>query len=130
MGVPMTPAVVLIVCKVLAPITDDNSQFTHWEHAPWAYENSMMVCRREVITIMDANEDPEHPKPLSKQLCMASAIRLATEWDLSHRGGKYRVWRVACPTPTVDTRSGEIVGWVLPDCGHHDTVVCEKDSVI
>jgi hypothetical protein len=42
----------------------------------------------------------------------------------------WRFWRFACPVPTIDTKTGEVVGWHLPDCGHRDTVICETDSVI
>jgi hypothetical protein len=127
---PMTPAIVLIVCKTVeVGEPDANAGFTHHENRDWAYEHSMMVCRREVIEVIDSAEAAD-PQPFNQQRCMASAIRLATEWDLSHRGGNYRVWRVACPTPIYDTATGKIVGWQIPDCGHREVVHCEKDSVI
>lgn len=132
MSVSMTPAIVLIVCltqQVGSP--DENDKYTLHENREWVYVNSMMSCRREVIEVVDGAElKGASPQPFNTHRCMASAIRLATEWDLSHRSGNYRVWRVACPTPTVDTATGEIVGWVLPDCGHRETVICEKDTVI
>lgn len=134
MGVPMTQAIVLVICKTLLvsdPSDDPNSKFTGWEDREWATEHSMMVCKREVVSIMDGSEmNGADARPLTKQACMASAIRLGVEWDQKHRSSSYRVWRVACPTPMVNTETGEIVGWVLPDCGHRDVVTCLKDSVI
>jgi hypothetical protein len=131
MSVAMTPAIVLIVCKTLVVgEPDSNAGYTHHENRDWAYQDSMMVCRREVIAVEDSAQEGADPQPFNTQRCMASAIRLSVEWDNQHRSGSYRVWRVACPTPTIDAQTGEIVAWVLPDCGHRETVICEKDSVI
>jgi hypothetical protein len=55
---------------------------------------------------------------------------LGVQWDQSHKSSKYRFWRVACPVPIVDTRTGEVIAWKMPDCGHRDTVVCEVDTAI
>lgn len=129
----MTPAIVLIVClSQPAGQVDQNSGFTGHENREWVYQNSKMVCRREVMELVDGAElKGADPQPFNTQRCIASAVRLATDWDLSHKdSSKYRVWRVACPTPTIDTQTGKIVGWVLPDCGHRETVICEKDTVI
>jgi hypothetical protein len=30
----------------------------------------------------------------------------------------------------VDTRTGTVIGYKLPECGHRDTVICDTDSVI
>jgi len=30
----------------------------------------------------------------------------------------------------VDMRTGALIGYKLPECGHQDTVICETDSVI
>jgi len=146
MGVPMIPAIVLIVCKtIVAGPPDANAKFTGYENRDWAYENSMMVCRREVVAVYDQALDggerqqkdgttvavpPAAPPPFNQQRCMAAAIRVGVDWDISHRSSNYRVWRVACPTPIVDTRTGAVIGWKLPECGHRDTIVCDKDSVI
>jgi hypothetical protein len=37
---------------------------------------------------------------------------------------------IGCPAPIVDLRTGALIGYKLPECGHQDTVVCETDSVI
>jgi hypothetical protein len=37
---------------------------------------------------------------------------------------------VACPVPIINTITGEVIAWKLPDCGHRDTVVCEVDTAI
>jgi hypothetical protein len=55
---------------------------------------------------------------------------LGTQWDAGHRGSSYRFWRVACPVPIVDTRTGDIISWKMPECGHRDTVRCEVDAEI
>jgi hypothetical protein len=52
------------------------------------------------------------------------------DWDDAHRNTPWRVWRVGCPSPIVDTRTGTVIGYKLPECGHRDTVICEVDSVI
>jgi hypothetical protein len=131
MSVPMPAVLVLIVCKTLPGTIDDNSQFTHWESRPWAYENSMMVCRRQEIQLYDqAVDQGGAEQPLSPVGCLRAGPKIFTEWDNQHLNSPYRAWRYACPTPIIDTQTGEIVGWKLPDCGHQDTVICEQDSVI
>ena len=135
----MPAVVVLIVCKtVLAGPADQNSDKTGWENRDWAYENSMMVCRRQEVQMFDQAEAMgADPQPFSAQICAASAVRIWSEWDVSHRSGPWRTWRVACPVPMKHDLTGngpspddQIVGYVLPDCGHRDTVICETDSVI
>ena len=139
MAVPFPTVVVLIVCKtVLAGPADQNSDKTGWENRDWAYENSMMVCRRQEVQMFDQAEAMgADPQPFSAQICAASAVRIWSEWDVAHRSGPWRTWRVACPVPMKQDLTGNgpspddpIVGWVLPDCGHRDTVICETDSVI
>ena len=135
--VSMLPVVVLIVCKtVLLPSTGvdaENSAFTKHENREFAVEHGMLVCRREEVQMFDTAEaQGADPQTFNQQRCTASAVRLGSQWDIDHTGtnNSYRTWRVACPTPMIDTQTGKIVGWVLPDCGHRDTVLCEKDSVI
>ena len=139
MAVSMPAVVVLIVCKtVLAGPADQNSDKTGWENRDWVYENSMMVCRRQEVQMFDQAEAMgADPQPFSAQICAASAVRIWSEWDVSHRSGPWRTWRVACPVPMKQDLTGNgpspddpIVGYVLPDCGHRDTVICETDSVI
>ena len=142
MGVQIPPVLVLIVCKtILAGAPDPNAAFTHWENLEWATEHSMMVCRRSEIQLYDPAEgmklsptdDPVRPLNLNLALasqCARVGIRLATDWDDSHRNTRWRVWRIGCPSPIVDLRTGTVIGYKLPECGHRDTVICETDSVI
>lgn len=131
MPVPMPAVLVLIVCKTLPGVTDENSSFTKWESRPWAIENSMMKCRREEVSLYDPSVDKgAAEKPFTPDVCMHQGPLTSIEWDQAHKNSPYRVWRYACPTRMVDTRTHETVGWVIPDCGHRDTVICEVDSVI
>lgn len=137
MSVEIPPVLVLIVCKTLlvAP-PDDNARFTGWEDREWATENSMMICRRHEIQMYDPANDAAAdavqtaPNFSNRGQCARAGIRLSKDWDDSHRSGPWRVWRVACPTPIIDTRTGQVIGYKLPECGHRDTVVCEQDTVI
>ena len=136
MAVSMPAVVVLIVCKTVFLGGDQNTEYTGWENRDWAYQNSMMICRRQEVQMYDpAEAQGADPLPFSTMACMASAIRLASQWDREH--GDYKTWRVACPVPMKSDETGDgptpddpIVGWVLPDCGHKDTVICETDSAI
>jgi hypothetical protein len=69
-------------------------------------------------------------RPFTTLECQRSGIMLGAEWDIAHPKSAYRFWRVACPVPTVNTETGEVLAWTLPDCGHQDTVICEKDTAI
>ena len=139
MAVSFPAVVVLIVCKtVLAGPADQNSDKTGWENRSWEYKNSMMVCQRREVQMTDPAEDQgAQPQGFNTQRCWASAIFLGAQFDMSHRTSAYRTWRVACPVPMFNDVTGDgpspddpIVGYVLPDCGHRDTVICETDSVI
>ena len=142
MGVEIPPILVLIVCKTIAVgAPDENTRFTGAKELAWATEHSMMVCRRHEIQLFDPAEamqlGPDHdPVPalnanfaLASQ-CARAGIRLAIDWDQTHRNTPWRVWRIGCPTPIVDMRTGTVIGYKLPECGHRDTVICETDSVI
>ena len=140
--VNIPPVLVLIVCKtVLAGPPDQNAAFTHYENREWAIEHSMMVCRRHEIQLFESaegvqlgpNDDPApalNPNFSLGGQCARAGIRLATDWDQGHQNTPWRVWRVGCPTPIVDLRTGTVIGYKLPECGHRDTVICETDSVI
>ncbi|MHA1134709.1 MAG: hypothetical protein ACTSRM_10580 [Alphaproteobacteria bacterium] len=132
MPVPMPAAVVLIVCKtVSAGPEDHNAKYTGYENLEWATEHSMMVCRRQEVQLYDRAEALGAARqPFNLQRCQRSGIMLGTQWDASHRGSKYRFWRVACPVPIVDTRTGDVIAWKMPECGHRDTVRCEVDAEI
>ena len=136
--VPMPAVVVLILCKVaIAGPPDQNSVLTHSENLKWKTENSMMVCRRQEVQMYDQSVDQgAQEKPFTSMDCQHSAVLLGSQWDAQHRNSNYRFWRVACPVPmwntegTEDPKDDQIVGWVLPDCGHRETVVCEVDTAI
>ena len=142
MAVQIPTILVVIACKtVLAGPPDQNAAFTHYENRQWATEHSMMVCRRHEIQLFDPAEamqlgPDDDPIPalnanfaLAGQ-CARAGIRLAVDWDQTHRNTPWRVWRIGCPTPIVDLRTGTVIGYKLPECGHRDTVICETDSVI
>lgn len=142
MSVQIPPILVLIVCKtVLAGPPDQNAAFTNHENREWATQHSMMVCRRHEVQLFDPAEGvqlgpsnapaaPLHPNFSIAAQCARAGIRLATDWDQAHRSTPWRVWRIGCPSPIVDRRTGALIGYKLPECGHRDTVVCEVDSVI
>jgi hypothetical protein len=101
----------------------------------------MMVCRRNEVQLYDPAEGmkinptddptpPLNPNFTVAEQCARAGVTLATEWDQAHRNTPWRVWRVGCPAPIVDLRTGALIGYKLPECGHQDTVVCETDSVI
>lgn len=137
--ISMPAVIVLIVCKtVIAGPPDANAGFTKNENRDWAYENSMMVCKRQEVEMMDqaADSGSAEPQPFNENRCMMSAMILGAGWDAAHPSSKYRFWRVACPVKIVDPEKATkdnpegIVGYKLPECGHEDTVVCLVDSEI
>ena len=142
MGVQIPPILVLIVCKTIsAGGPDDNAAFTGVKELQWATEHSMMVCRRNEVQLFDPaegmrlSEKDDPVPPLQANLAMQSqcaraGMQLAMDWDQSHKNSIWRVWRVGCPAPIVDTRTGALIGYKLPECGHRETVICETDSGI
>lgn len=134
--------VVLFVCKVaIAGPPDQNADQTGSQNLEWATDHSMMTCRRNEIQLTDpaegqqlnAQDDPAmslHPNFADGGQCARAGARLAMDWDAQHRNSEWRVWRVGCPAPIVDLRTGRIIGYKLPECPHQDYVVCEQDSVI
>lgn len=132
MSVPMPAVVVLVVCKtVLAGEPDPNAGYTHAENRAWATENSKMICRRHEVQLYDpAVDQGADPRPFTTQDCQKAGMMLGVQWNEQHRSSSYRFWKAACPVKIVDTRSGQIIGWKLPECGHRDTVICETDIEI
>lgn len=132
MSAPMPAVVVLIVCKtILTGEIDPNEGFTHHQNREWAYENSMLVCRRNEVSLYDASEMMgADPRPFTTQECQKAGIMLGAEWDIKHPNSPYRFYRSACPVPTVNTETGEILQWTLPDCGKRDVMICEQDTAI
>lgn len=132
MPVPMPSAVVLIVCKtVIAGEPDINAKWTGYENREWLIEDSMMQCRRQEVQLYDQSEAMgAAAQPFNQQRCQRASLMLGIQWDQAHKSSSYRFWRVACPVPIVDTRTGEVIAWKMPECGHRDTVICEIDTAI
>jgi len=140
--VNIPPILVVIACKIVfAGPPDQNSQYTHWENTQWATENSMMICQRHEVQLYDPVEgmklnpqdDPApalNPNFAQLSQCARAGVGLQIEWDASHKGTPWRVWKIGCPVPIVDTQTGKLIGYKLPECGHRDTVVCLTDSQI
>ena len=142
MGVPMPAVVVLIVCKVAYGAPDPNQDFTKHYNMSWAYEHSMMQCNREVIALEDSAfhsataKNQAATRPFTINDCQRAGIMEGAKFNAKNK--HYQWWRTACPTPIKNygrdgikgTADDETVDWVIPDCGHRDTVVCEKDSAI
>lgn len=133
-SVPMPPSVVLIVCKVnVAPYASDtaaaNAAYTGHVPFEWATEHSMMVCRRHEVQMYDpAEAKGADPKAYTKNACQRSGIYLGSKWNVEH--SRWKWWRTACPVPIVDTETGRVIAWKMPECGHRDTVRCETDAEI
>lgn len=131
-NVPMPAAVVLIVCKTEpAGPPDQNARWTGSENLKWATEHSMMVCRRQEVQLYDQSEAMgAEPQAFNVQRCQRAGLMLGAQWDATHKNSSYRFWRVACPVPTVDTETGRVIAWTLPDCGKRGKVICEQDTAI
>jgi hypothetical protein len=123
--VPMPAVAVLILCKSEPAPEDANQNDADTKRTPrkWVYENSMMVCRKE--------ETPLNwiPGALNPTTCQRSAIMEMVNYEQAHPTDEYQPWRVACPSPVVDTGTGRIIDWVMPGCGHKDTVKCEGEDI-
>lgn len=130
--VAMPAAVVLIVCKVaIAGPQDQNAAFTGSQNLKWATVHSMMQCRRHEVSLYDVEAAKgADPQPFTMEQCRRSGLMLGVRWDAAHRGTNYRTWRVACPVPTINTITREVIAWHLPGCGHRDVVHCEVDTSI
>jgi hypothetical protein len=132
---PMPAVVVLILCKtVIAGAPDQNADRTGSQNLDWAYENAMMICRRQEVQLYDlAADQGADAKPFTMMDCWRSGMLMGSNWDAQHRNSKYRFWKIACPVPIVRKNqdgSEDIIAWKLPDCGHRDTVICEVDTAI
>ncbi len=142
MAVQIPPVLVLIVCKTIAGgAVDENAHYTGAKQLEWATEHSMMVCRRNEVTLYDPAEGmrlgpdddpvpPLNPNFAVQSQCARAGMQLAMSWDQAHKNSTWRVWRIGCPVPIIDTRTGALIGYKMPDCGHRDTVICESDSAI
>lgn len=137
MPVPMPAVVVLIVCKTAmlpADQHDINSKWTGYENRTWAYEDSMMQCKRKEVQLYDQSEAMgADPQPFNTHRCQRAGIMLGVQWDQSNKHTPYRFWRVACPVPIVNTQTGEVIGWKKPECASgkwRGKVVCDVDSEV
>ena len=131
MGVPMTPEIALIVCRVILGPMDDNDNFTNHRTSEWDTSQGVMHCKRNVIALYDpAVDQGATPQPFNPEACKRTAMMLGPQFDVENRDKPWRFWRAACPVATVDA-NGKVVGWVTPPCPESQgTVVCEADSVI
>lgn len=141
-AVQIPPVLVLFVCKTKpGGPPDQNEAFTHWQNLDWATKDSMMICQRHEVQLFDPTEGlklapsddpapPLNPNFADMGQCARAGMKLQMDWDQAHANTPWRVWRVGCPAPIIDTRTGALIGYKLPDCGHRDTVICETDSVI
>ena len=127
-------AIVLIVCKtVLVGEPDINASYTGHENRDWDYSGAVMHCRRIELQVFDKDElEGADPQAFTPQRCNRSIFLEGAKWDEQHRqSSQYRFWRGACPVPIVDTKTGKILSYKMPECPtKHGTVVCERDSSI
>ena len=125
--IDMPTVIVLFVCKtMLAAAPTANDKFTGHENRVWATENSMMICRRQEIQLTNLDESA----PWNQSACARAAVMLGARYDIDNKRSVWRIWRVGCPVPTINTITGEIIAWTLPPCPHRDIAVCLVDSVI
>jgi hypothetical protein len=142
--IPMPAVVVIVFCKaVFVPSEDDvtnsNSDYTKHYEFQWATEHSKMVCKREEISLIDPNETPEQQaQPYTQFICNMTGLQIGAKWDHDHPGNSYKFYRTACPVKIIDTQTGAIIGWKIPECstkpngmdGQYGTLVCEGDVAI
>lgn len=134
MSATFPSALVLIVCKVISGGPDDiNSGMTGSRNLDWDLSGGVYHCRRIEVQVMSAAEaQGQQPPPWTPDACMRAAMTIGPQWDMQHQNENYRFRFAACPTPihTSPDPYSPIIGWVMPDCGHRETMVCETDSTI
>lgn len=140
MSVPMPATVVLIVCRtILVGEPDQNAGWTGHENRQWDTTDSVMHCRRQEVSLYEMGDlgvpssflpDGLDPQPFNVQRCQRAGLMLGAHWNEQNKDSDYRFWRVACPVPVIDTRTGETIAWSMPDCGKRGKVVCERDTAI
>lgn len=129
---PMPTKIGVIVCKTVeAPFASEldayNARWTGHESRKWDTAGNMMHCRRFEERVEHSSDPKEKFTP---QKCQRSALMTGIAWDMAHRSSPYRFWRVMCPVPIIDTKTGAVIAWKVPECGHRDTVICEIDTAI
>lgn len=132
MSALMPAVIVVIACKTVAVgPPDENAAFTNYENRQWAIEHSMMTCRRHEIQLYDSSVDQgAAPLPFSPEQCRRAGPAVAADFDRQNKNSPWKTWKTACPVATINTQTGQILAWTLPDCGSPETVVCEKDTAI
>ena len=144
MPAAMPIAIVLVVCKTVAgdPVNDDpNAKWTGIENREFLIEHSMMQCKRIELPLYEVGDvgNPSAGVPpipagnsraFTRQRCQMSSIFVGARWDMMNRHQSYRVWKTACPVPIVDTRTGRVLAWKMPECGNRETVECLVDTAI
>jgi len=125
MAVPMPAIVILFVCRVvIAGPADQNAGYTGSENLAWDYTNSIMHCKRVEVQL-----DGEGAFTPIK--CQRAAIEEGARYNVTHKGGRYRWWRSACPVRIANTITGETIDWLTEvPCPHRDVAVCEMDVVL
>ena len=136
MPVPMPAVVVLVFCKtVLNPgPVDQNASYTGYQDRSWAIEGGQMQCHRREIQLIDqAEANGADPQPFNQWRCNMAGLAMGAKFDHDHPRSPYRYFRSACPVPVIDTRTGDIIAWKIPDCGNGfgpGTMHCESDTAI
>ena len=132
----MPPFLVLIICKTVllpyqTPLNAYNAEWTGHENRTWKIEHGKMQCRRKVVQVFDQSEaQGADPQPFNTFRCNMAGIMSGVGHDMTHKSSSYRYWRSACPVPSVDTRTGKVLDWKLPECGKRESVVCESESEV
>lgn len=132
----MPPFIVLILCQTVlmpysTPLNAYNAEWTGHENRQWKITHGKMQCRRKVVQVMDmAAAQGADEQPFNKFRCNMAGIMAGVGWDMSNRSSSYRYWRSACPVPIVNTQTGKVLDWKMPECGKRESVVCESESEI
>lgn len=133
----MPAAVVVIACKVAflpyaSPIDEANAAYTHYKPYEWAIKHSQMQCRRHEIQLYN----PADPNAVfDSHKCMKASWQVRMQWDMMHENTNWRVWKTACPIPTINSATGQILAWTLPSCPRENrqervAVHCDVDTAI
>lgn len=135
-AVTMPPLIVLITCRVefIEPSNDveaHNQKMTGYRKTRWLTVGSKLQCKRQLVTMHDASDRPWAPSvPFNVNRCQRAGVMLGASHDHAAADRPWRTWRVACPTPLMNTITGEFIAWKYPPCGNRDTVDCDGDSAV
>lgn len=110
---PMPAQLALIVCKVeFVGTPTENDRYTGHRETKWNTEGGVMHCRRHAIDLYS-----ETDSTFSQFDCNFAGVRLGAGFDRANADSPWRFFKFACPVPTIDTNTGEILAWTLPECG-------------